>query len=182
MEKYKIKIRSTVSEEKLHKGTFIFIFRASRIPPHIGVIVNGMLYDITSVGPNIDLSVTDFFNTALKRKTEVIFVELEQPEANVNLNQLITEKVTQYWKVTSTTSCLSPIKDFINEVYHIKVSGAKFIFELLPVLFEQHLIKDVSQLNLSNKMVNNAFELTKYTERDIEKCIEALHRKEKLVC
>ena len=181
MNKYPIHITSEITAEKLQKGVFIFIFRATKIPPHIGVITNGKLYDITSVGPNIDLPVIDFYNTVLKRKTEVIFVELKQTNG-VDLNEIITKKVNEYWKVTPTTSCLNPIKDFINDIYNTDVSEARFIFELLPILFEQYLIKGVSQLNLSSKVINNTFELTKYTEKDIEKCIEALHRKEKSVC
>ena len=74
MSKYKIHITSEVTEEKLQKRLFIFMFRASRIPPHIGIITGGMLYDITSVGPNIDLPITDFYKTILKRKTEVLFI------------------------------------------------------------------------------------------------------------
>ena len=157
------------------------MFRASRIPPHIGIVTDGKLYDITSVGPNIDLPVKDFYKTILKRKTEVLFIELEKP-VGIDLSQKITEKVREHWKVTVDTSCLSPIKDFINDVYEVDVNDVKFIFELLPILFERNLIKDVSQLNLSNKIINNCLELTKYTEKDIENCIEALSRKEKITC
>ena len=181
MNTYKIYIESNITEEKLQKGLFIFMFRASRIPPHIGIITNGMLYDITSIGPNIDLPVSNFFQTVLKRKTEVVFIEIEQP-VDVDLSQVITEKVREYWKVTMNTSCLNPIKDFINEIYSIDVSASKFIFELLPVLFDKNLIKGASQLNLSSKIVNNCLELQKYTEKDIENCIEALSRKEKITC
>ena len=181
MSKYPIHITSEISIERLQKGLFIFIFRATKIPPHLGVIVNGKLYDITSVGPNIDLPIADFYKTAIKRNTEVVFFELIN-QTTTDLNQLITEKVSEYWKVTSNTSCLNPIKDFVSEVYNIDVSKARFIFELLPILFEKELIKSTSQLNLSNKINKNTFELTKYSEKDIENCIAALHRKEKAIC
>ena len=181
MEKYPIHITAELTEEKLQKGVFIFIFRASKIPPHIGVITNGMLYDITSVGPNRDLPVADFYNTILKRKTEVLFVELPKP-SDVDTKSIINQKVTDYWKVTNDTSCLNPVKDFINEVYNIDVSEDNFVFELLPSLLGMNLVKGVSQLNLTNKIVNGVFELTKYTEQDIENCIAALSRKEKTTC
>ena len=176
---YKIHITSEISLEKLQQGLFIFIFRASRIPPHIGVIANGKLFDITSIGPNIDLNVDDFYCTVLKRKTEVVFIEL-QPV--VNSDVIISEKVKYYWKVTSTTSCLNPIKDFLNEIYQIDVAKARFIFELLPMLHEKNLIQNISEINLSNKLCNNRYDLVKYTEKDIEDCIKALHRKEKIDC
>jgi len=181
MNKYPIHITSKITLEKLQKGLYLFVFRATKIPPHLGIIANGKLYDISTVGPNIDLPVKDFYRTVLKRKTSVVFIELDQP-MDVDLASIITEKVRNYWKVTSTTSCLSPIKDFIGEVYHINVDVARFVFELLPILFEKNLIKSTSQVNLDNKLINNIFELTKYSEDDIENCIVAIQRKEKAVC
>ena len=100
MNNYPINITDTVSEKQLQKGVYLFIYRASKIPPHIGVIVNGLLYDITSVGPNIDLPVVDFYKTATKRKTEVLFVELINPKEEVGLNELITQKVKHHQKVS----------------------------------------------------------------------------------
>ena len=181
MNKYPINITSEISLEKLQKGLYIFIFRATRIPPHLGIITNGKLYDISTIGPNIDLPVEDFYKTVLKRKTPVVFIELEQP-TNLDLAPIITEKVREYWKVTSTTSCLSPIKDFIKEVFNLDVNPARFVFELLPILYEQELIKSTSQLNLDGKVLNNTFDLIKYSEEDIENCIIAIQRKEKAVC
>jgi fumarylacetoacetate (FAA) hydrolase family protein len=179
MSLYPIHITSKIDEEKLLKGTFLFIFRATRIPPHIGIITNGKLFDITTVGPNIGLSVTDFYKTVLKRKTEVIFIELHHyGEDRDELENIITNKVTHYWKVTEGVSCLNPIKDFINEAFDKEVKHANFIFELLPILYENDIVKDVSQLNLSNKIKNNVFSLNKYTADEISYCIKALTRKE----
>ena len=182
MNNYSINITSTISEEKLQKGTFLFIYRATRIPPHIGVITNGLLYDITSVGPNIDLAVGDFYRTAVKRKTEVLFVKLNLPlvDNNNNNNNNISEKVKKHWKVTATTSCLDPVKEFLSEVCKIDLEKATFLFDLLPILEEANLIDGVLELNLQKKIKNNVFELKKYTQQDIQNCILALGRKEKI--
>ncbi len=177
MNKYPLNIAETVNKENLQKGVFIFIYRASKIPPHIGIIVNGMLYDITSVGPNIDLPVADFYKTAVKRKTEVLFVELKDTEAP-NLNKIIIELVKTHYKVTLDKSCLVPVKEFIYRVYNVDVIQSNFIFELLPVLFQCNLITAIFELNLSEKINNNIFEMSKYTKKDVEKCVAALKRKE----
>jgi len=178
MKNYPINITATVAEEKLQNGTFLFIYRATKIPPHIGVITNGLLYDITSVGPNIDLAVSDFYKTAVKRKTAILFVELNLPEAETN--KIIAEKVKKHWKVTPDTSCLDPIKEFINEVCEIDLEKATFLFDLLPVLEKANLVEAVYELNLEKKITNNIFELVTYTQKDIENCIAALGRKEKV--
>lgn len=177
MKKYPINITGTVAEEKLQKGTFLFVYRATRIPPHIGVITNGLLYDITSVGPNVDVLVSDFYKTAVKRNTEILFVELNLPKADTN--SIISEKVNKHWKVTAETSCLDPVKEFLHEVCEIDLEKATFLFDLLPVLEEANLIEAVYELNLQKKIKNNVFELITYTQKDIENCLAALNRKEK---
>ncbi len=182
MSSYSLNISGTISDEKLQKGVFIFIYRASKIPPHIGVIVNGKLYDITSVGPNVDLPVSDFFKTAVKRKTEVLFVELQSFDSGKKTNQLITEKVKTYNKVSLDTSCLAPVKEFINEAIGLDVSQSGFIFELLPILYSNKIVKDVWELNLSKKISENIFLMAKYTKEDVENCVAALNRKEKISC
>jgi len=180
MKKYPINITATIAEEKLLKGTFLFIYRATRIPPHIGVITNGLLYDITSVGPNTDLAVSSFFKTAVKRNTEVLFVELNLPEADTNT--IIIEKVNKHWKVTPETSCLDPVKEFLYEVCNIDLKEATFLFDLLPVLEDNNLIEGIFELNLQKEIRNNIFELHTYTQKDIENCIAALQRKETVTC
>ena len=182
MDKFLLNITNTITEEKLQEGLFIFMFRATRIPPHLGVITNGKLYDISTVGPNIDLPVLDFYKTVLKRKTEVVFIELNRLNKTTDEVLNITEKVKEYWKVDGETSCLSQIKDFISEVYKIDVSSAQFMFDLYPILKEFNLIKEVSQVNLDKKVVDNLLELSKYTHKDIENCIAALQRKQTVTC
>jgi len=180
MNKYPINITSQINEEKLLKGLFLFIFRATKIPPHIGIITNGKLYDITTVGPNKGLAVKDFYTTILKRETEVVFVEFQHQERETDLPAIIEEKVTHYWKVSNEISCLHPVKDFIQQVFKIKIDEANFIFELLPILFKENLIKEISQLGIDEKLENNTFYLQKYTQEDINDCINALTRKEKI--
>jgi hypothetical protein len=177
---FPIKITGTVTEGKLQKGTFIFIYRAMRIPPHIGIVTNGLLYDITSVGPNIELPISDFYKTALKRKTEVLFVELKDSE--LSTNEIILEKVKKHWKVTENTSCLAPVKDFLQEWKNINLKQTTFLFDLLPLLNQENMITGVYELNLQSKIENNIFKLAKYSQEDIQNCIAALGRKEKITC
>lgn len=180
-EKYPISITSTITEKKLQKGVFIGIFRATRIPPHLSIITGGKLYDITTVGPNKGVDIHDVYNSIIKRKEGVIFVQLENGIEGIVQTDIINEKVVHYWKVDTEISCLHPIKDFIAEAYQIDVRKANFIFELLPILHDLEMIKEVSQLNLSHKITDNTFELIKYTKEDVEDCINALKRKE-LIC
>src|SRR3990167_10507652 len=113
-----IPITNHIKELNLKKGFFIFIHRASKIPPHIGLIVNGKLFEISTHGPEYNLRGLAMSQTAQKRKVEVAFVELidsnQKPE---ELELLITHLVKHYFKVSDDISCLNPIKDFIQTIY-----------------------------------------------------------------
>ena len=193
-----IPITNYISEINLEKGVFIFIHRASKIPPHIGMVINGKLFEISINGPEYNLSGSAMLQTAQKRGVEVVFIELITPnlyttEENslrqltevggvINpkekeIELLITNLVKHYFKVSNTVSCLNPIKDFIQKTYQIDVSKANFIFELLPILYSNKVVKTSFEVNLTNKLIDHSFLLKKYTKQDIENSITAVNRK-----
>lgn len=183
MNSYQIQITKEFNVKDLHKGLYLFVFRATRIPPHLGIITNGKLYDISLQGPNTDVPVEDFIDTVNRRQSEVIFIELKQPAFNSFLDDEIKYLVNKYWKVTKDVSCLFPIREFLASVfYNPKMEQAGFIFELMPILEEHKLIKNITQLNLDKKLNNNTLTLNTYTKEDIKNCIAALNRKEELAC
>jgi hypothetical protein len=193
-----IPITNYISEINLEKGVFIFIHRASKIPPHIGMVINGKLFEISINGPEYNLSGSAMLQTAQKRGVEVVFIELITPnlyttEENslrqltevgevINpkekeIELLITNLVKHYFKVSNEVSCLNPIKDFIQKTYQIDVSKANFIFELLPILYSNKVVKTSFEVNLTNKLIDHSFLLKKYTKQDIENSIAAVNRK-----
>lgn len=183
MDNYQLHITKQFNAEELHKGLYIFIFRATRIPPHLGIITNGKLFDISLQGPNVEVPVEDFIATVNKRQSEVVFIELKQPAFNSFLDDEIKYLVNKYWRVTKDVSCLFPIREFLSAIYFNPVfEKANFIFELLPLLEESNLIKSKVQLNLDKRLKNSYLELLKYTKKDIENCIAALNRKEEISC
>jgi hypothetical protein len=182
LDKYQLHISKEIDLPALESGLFIFMFRATRIPPHLGIIVGGKLYDIATAGPNLGIPVEQFYNTALKRGSEVVFIELIKPMIEYP-EDIILNKVRQYWKVTPETSCLNPIKDFLQESFDLEgVNKVDFAFELIPQLQEKNIVNSIAQVGLSNKLKNSDLELYKYTKEDIEKCINALSRKEHQSC
>lgn len=175
---YLIPITHPISEINIDKGFFIFIHRASKIPPHIGLIVDGTLFEISANGPGYSFSGSMMLKTAQKRGVEVVYIELNTPvKKEEDIEQLMTKLVKHYFKVSSDVSCLNPVKDFIQETYQIDVSKANFIFELLPILYLNKLVKASFEVNLSHKLIENNFLLKKYTKQDIENSIAAVNRK-----
>ena len=180
--KYQIAIDGALNPEDLNEGLYIFMYRATRIPPHLGIINNGKLFEITLKGPNVNYPASRFVDIIKSKYTKTIFFKLSVPENEYLINETIEEKVWKYNKVSLSTSCLFPIKDFLENTYNIDVQQASFIFELLPVLKKEGLIERVFQLNMERHMNDNVIELSTYTQEEIVNCINALNRKEEVVC
>lgn len=176
---FSIPITHQIEEINLEEGVFIFIHRASKIPPHIGLIVDGTLFEISTNGPGYEQKGIDLLKTAKKRGAEVIFIELIKPQNGVELKQQITHLVKHYHNVSNDISCLNPVKDFIQSTYQIDVKRTSFIFELLPVLYLNHLIKATYEINISKKLIEGQFILKTYTKEDVNQCIAAVNRKNK---
>jgi len=178
MNQFPIYISAKIKKEQLKEGLYIFLFRASRIPPHLGIIYNSKLFDITLNGPTVGMDAKEFFDTIKEKYTKTIFIQLNNPTKSQNLIELIEEKVRKYNNVSKTISCLNPIKDFIQKAYGIEVASANFIFELLPILEKENIINNCFHINLDRKITDSVFQLKKYTQKDIDRCMEALDRKE----
>lgn len=178
---FSIPITKNITEINLQEGVFIFIHRASKIPPHIGMVVNGILYEISINGPGCEYKATDLLKTSQKRGVELIFLELNKVENKaIQIQEIITDLVKHYYKVDEEISCLFPIKDFIQKVYQVDVSDAHFIFDLLPILYQNKSIVAGYEINLTQKLINSSFVLKKYTKQDVENCIAAVNRKNKV--
>lgn len=182
---YCIDISADISSEKLKKGWYFFVYRANRIPPHLGFIINAKAYDITTVGPTLGLNSTDLFNTALRRKTEVVFVKLKTNQIQQDLNDIefdIKNAVLKYDKVTTKVSCLAPIKDVLEKVYMLDLGGYTYFFDVLNFLKQNQLIELSSQINMQDQIINNSLIMKTYTNEDIDLCIDAINRKNKVNC
>ena len=70
---FPIIVNETLPERGIDDKFFLFLFRATRIPPHIGLIFNGKVYDITLVGPNLGTDAVAFISTVKKKYTKTLF-------------------------------------------------------------------------------------------------------------
>tara|TARA_R110001592_G_scaffold28879_1_gene105255 strand:- start:493 stop:1047 length:555 start_codon:yes stop_codon:yes gene_type:complete len=184
MSTYKIDISKPVPLYELNESIGIFVYRATRIPPHLGLFINGRVYDITAVGPTLGLDLNSFYQSAVKRKMEVLFIGLDDVKLSnlYNLENRIEASVRKHEMVSELKSCLAPILEVLDEICTINTNTVQFFFDLYPQLQEKQLIKFTSQLGLEAKIKGNVLALKKYTQEDIKDCIAALDRKSNLVC
>ncbi|MCB0409514.1 MAG: hypothetical protein KDD29_04795 [Flavobacteriales bacterium] len=183
MSSFSINITHNPNLEELKDSFGIFLYRATRIPPHLGWFINGKIYDITTVGPTLGLDLASFYQTSVKRKMEVVFIALDEVKLTnlVDLETKIETSVRKHEMVSETKSCLAPILEVLEEISSINSSQIQFFFDLYPFLMSNQLIKFSSQLGLDNKLIEGKLALKTYTQEDIKDCIAAIERKSNLV-
>lgn len=180
---FPIKIQEKLPLKKIKEGLFLFMYRATRIPPHLGIIYNGKMYDITLLGPNLGIDASEFLSTIVKKYTKTIFFEIQLAKTidNIRLEPLLIEKMKQFNNVSESTSCIAPLKLFFEAAYQINTTHVDFIFDLIPLLIKNRLIINTYHLNLERNMSENEFLLKIYNKEDIINCIQSLNRK-KIIC
>jgi len=184
MNTFNVNITKSTSLEELKDSFGIFVYRATRIPPHLGWFINGKVYDITTVGPTLGMDLSAFYQTSVKRKMEVLFIALDEIKLTnlIGLEDRIETSVLKHETVSETKSCLVPIIEVLEGISTVNSSDAQFFFDLYPLLVEKQLVKFVSQLGLNDKLLEDKLTLKTYTQEDIKDCIAAMDRKSALVC
>lgn len=179
MSSFKLHIHHAADVDDLNEEFGIFLYRATRIPPHLGWFINGKIYDITTNGPTIGVELDAFVPTLLKRKTEAIFISFKDHKFNdiLSLEQEIKNAVQMHYAVDEDKSCMAPIFDVLKLQTNLPINDVQFFFELYPVLVEKNMISVVSHINLEKKIDNQEIEMKKYTQEDIKECIAAMDRK-----
>ena len=174
---FPIVVNNTLPETEINNNFFLFLFRATRIPPHLGLIFNGKVYDITLVGPNLGTDAAAFITTVKKKYTKTLFIELNKP--NVSATEIETplvEAMKKFNNVSQENSCLSPIKTAFKQLFDIQMDEVNYIFDLIPLLYQQNIVQHIFHLNLERNLQENTFYLQTYNQNDIQQSIKALNR------
>ena len=70
---YKIKVSNTYDLQELSKNTWIVILHASRIPPHIGILVDGNYNSLTIKGHELNINIAVLLKTIQQKKNRSSF-------------------------------------------------------------------------------------------------------------
>lgn len=174
---FPIVVNEALPEAGINGKFFLFLFRATRIPPHIGLIFNGKVYDITLVGPNLGTDAAEFITTVKKKYTKTLFLELNKPNFSATkVETTLLEAMKKFNTVSQENSCLSPVKTAFNQLFDIQMESVNYIFDLIPLLHQKNIIQHVFHLNLERNLQENTFYLQIYNQNDIQQSIKALNR------
>lgn len=168
---YSISIQHDFNESLLNKGTWLVILHACRIPPHIGVIIDGNYNSLTIKGQELNISSLALVKTIQQKKIETLFIQLKyHPVFSTDYQKEICQYfIKQYKEVKQFEStCLNPVKQFLQEFYALPVLKQELMFELIERLKQNEYIDKTFGVNLSHV---DEFYLPVYTQAELQDVI-----------
>jgi hypothetical protein len=151
---YTLNIDRPFNEEDLHRGVYLVVLHASRIPPHIGLIAGKKYHSLTIKGQETDQPIDVLLKNIRIRKIASLFIRIKAHPTFSNdfMREHFIEDVQQFPKVeVGGATCLSPVKLFFEKLYELPVSNVSYLFELLPALEQNGLPEHVSALNIEER-------------------------------
>jgi hypothetical protein len=164
--KYTIQLNVPAETEQLNKGCWIVILHAWRIPPHIGLLFNGLYCSLNLKGRESDIGIGVLLRKIRSQGIEAIFVKLmPHPVFSVDfLHEHFKLELSNYEKVTTHTTCFAPVRSFMQENYLLKFDSLEYLYELFPVLYRERMISRAFGIHLDQAVI---FQFEPYTANDI---------------
>lgn len=163
------------NESTLNKGIYLCLIHAKRIPPHIGIIFDGLFHSLTIKGSEPNMKTEALLKTISQKKIETIFFKIaSHPVYSLDyLNAVFLEILKKYPVIKSMeVTCLSPIKAFFNEYYALNSSENDIIFSFIERLNNNSFILEAYSVNLS--LESDCVEIPTYTQTELDEQIKAI--------
>ena len=129
------------SLERVSQGIVIWVLHADKIPPHIGISVNGLFFSLKANGKDMAAPIDNVLDVINSREIMLLCFSLR----DVLSEKVVADSFNLYDKtIPNKITCLNPIK---NVLRHDKPTK---IVELLSLLEKEGRIFNVFGLNISN--------------------------------
>ena len=163
---YKLKIDSQLNEIDLQTGLYIVIINASKVPPHIGLIIDNKYHSLNIKGRDINKPIDIVLKTLNQKNITSLFIKIKQ-QHKINAEGLSVNFINQLNRFTSVeaggATCFSPIKLFFEEEYSVPMEDVTYFYEMIPKLYSMSLIENISSLLIDSK----EFQLPVYNKEQL---------------
>lgn len=140
--------------------SFIWIWHADKIPPHIGLSTQNSYYSLKFSGKDNGLNCTAVWDLAVKKEIAIVLVKLNQTlELDIIKSKFEVFEITE----PNSTTCLAPISSILN-------FECNQLSELLEELSNNELIHSY----LGNNLPNGYNQLRDYSPNDITNRLKLL--------
>lgn len=172
---YTLFISENLTEKELSKHTWLVILHASRIPPHVGILIDGNYNSLTIKGRELNVNLEVLLKMIHQKKIEALFIQLvKHPVFSSEYQKDVCQHyLNQFTQVKANqSSCLSPVKLFLQEFYALQLLDKELLYELAERLKQNQFIASVIGINIIDKLENQEFSLPIYTNEELQKVIE----------
>lgn len=157
----------------LSKGTWLVILHASRIPPHVGLMIDGNYNSLTIKEREMNVKVEALLKTIANKRIESLFLKLVKHPVFSSDHQLsiFQEQLNQFSSVKpNEATCLSPLKLFFQEFYAVQNNVNQLFYDFADELFQNDYIMQAIGFNMINSE-NNTITLPHYTNEQLQQRI-----------
>jgi hypothetical protein len=171
--KYSVAYEHLQDPAIFHKGTWLIVLHASRIPPHVGLMIDGNYNSLTIKERELNVNVTPLLKAISQKKIEALFLKLVKHPVFSSDHQLsvFQEQLNQFTAVKpDEATCLSPLKLFFEEFYAIQNNKEQLFFDFVDVLYRNEYVVNAIGVNLPETK-DKTFHLPHYTNEELQERI-----------
>ena len=158
----------------MEQGFFLLVLNALKKPPHLVLMVRGKPYSLTVNGPKMYGSHLEIQKLIRAKKIPTLYFQLRSPKSAKDSELLgLAEQFTfEHSRAGSdNVTCLYPLKKFCEAAYCLDISRVHFIFDLLPLLFNDLLITASYQMHMNHYLVGGTYAMEQYSMDDVHDAI-----------
>jgi hypothetical protein len=173
--KYLIAYEECKDVSILTKGTWLVILHASRIPPHVGLMIDGNYNSLTIKERELNVPSEALLKMIGLKKIEALFVKVAKHPVFSSDHQLsiFQEQLNQFTAVKpNEATCLSPLKLFFEEFYAIRNNKEQLFYDFIEELNQNDYLTQAFGLNIGSRGENNIFTLPHYTNEELQTIIK----------
>ena len=152
------------SAASLNKDLWLVVLHANRIPPHVGLLINGNYNSLTIKGHELNVNIEALLKTVSRKKIETIFIKvIKHPVFSLSHQlEMLQEMIKKFENVRQYEStCLTPIKLFFQEFYVVTSIYNELFYDFVKRLNDNSYLENANSLNF--ELNENGIELPFYS-------------------
>ncbi len=133
-------------------GTWLALLHAHRVPPHIGLMINGNYNSLTVKGQERNVPFEAVYKTAIQKKIECVFIKVTGHPVFSDDYRLavLQEMIGSFPSVKQDeATCLSPVKEFFQEFFAVKIKKEELLFDFIERLNGSGYLEYASACNFT---------------------------------
>lgn len=170
LQTYTLNIDKDLQSDELKSGLYIAVLHATRVPPHIGLIIDQHYHSLNIKGQD-NAGLEALIRNIKQREIPSLFIKIKSHPifSQTYLREHFLTDLSQYSKVDiGIATCLSPVKAFFEEVFTVDTKEINYLYQLLPKLEQEGMIEQIRSLFIDKE----TYQLPLYTGKEITEGIK----------